>query len=68
MATGPAPATPRSRTSTPSRWSRAHFSPTKLAIAPPVMIIPPAPSGSPKREASQRVRWSSISAAPGPSR
>ena len=45
---GRASRTPCSRTSSPSRSSRAHFSPTKFAIAPPVMIIPPAPSRQPE--------------------
>ena len=67
-ATGSWSRTPCSRTAWPRLASRAHLSATKFAIAPPVMIIPPDPSGSPKRRASQRVRCSSISAAPGPSR
>ena len=64
-ATGPAAATPASRTAIPRRSSRAHFSATKLAIAPPVSTSPAAVSGSPKRPASQRVRCSSISVAAG---
>ena len=55
-ATGPCSRTPRSRTSWPSAASRAHLSATKLAIAPPVMTIPPEPSGRPNCRASQRVR------------
>ena len=59
---------PASRTAIPRRSSRAHFSATKLAIAPPVSTSPAAVSGSPKRPASQRVRCSSISVAAGASR
>ena len=65
---GPA-ATPRRRTFHPARLSRAALSAMKFAMAPPDVIIPPAPSGNPNTScANHRVRASSISVAAGPRR
>ena len=43
------PASPSSRTFHPARWSRAVFSPTKFAMAPPERTRPPEPSRQPEQ-------------------
>ena len=64
---GPA-ATPSLRTSQEAFTSRATFSATKFAIAPPETKRPPAAAGSPNISANQRRRASSTSVAAGESR
>ena len=63
----PAPRPPR-RTSQPARWSRAAFSATKFAMAPPEMMSAARARRHAERlGANQRVRCSSISVAAGES-
>ena len=59
------PSMPSARTSPGARASRAALSAVKFDAAPPLVIRPPAPVGSPNRSAIQRMRCSSSSVAPG---
>ena len=58
---------PSRRVFHPAMWSRAAFSPTMLAIAPPDTSRPAASSPMPNRAANHRTRFCSISLAEGES-
>ena len=58
---------PSRRMSPVARLSRAALSAVRLEVAPPLVIRPPAPCGSPNSSAIHRIRWSSSSVAAGES-
>ena len=62
-----APPSPSRRTDPGAPASRAALRAVKLDVAPPVVISPPEPSGSPNRRANSRIRCSSSSLAAGES-